>query len=277
VDLRPRTRTIGSRSGKDVAHVLQPHRGRDQRARVHRPEANRSIVPTRPGPLRMPTAITSFNASVRVSIMLGRPASPYHPLAWLDELERARQELGSVRGVDDGVEQQRRQVRSGPRTVDAKRAGELERALRAGCAPRRRRPARTTRRAGRWCPDRGPAPGRPAATQPRTPSATRCHRARPTPRPPRPASGSGCSEETGTAIRSARDRTAPDAYLEPVLTRAATRKTPTAATAAEHGVPVVRRPTHAGSTSTADTVPATRGRAASGRRRGLDGDRPSRR
>ena len=78
------------------------------------PDAYRSIVPARPGDaLRMPTAVTSFNASVRVSMVLGVPARPDvdHSLARLDQLKRLGRELGRVRGVDDGVEGQPWDVR----------------------------------------------------------------------------------------------------------------------------------------------------------------------
>ena len=87
------------------------------------------MVPASPcDAARMPTAVTSLSAIVRVSMRLGRAGDPqiHHALAGLDEIERECGQFGGVRGVDDRVPRQRGQLGPLPDPGEAKRARELE-------------------------------------------------------------------------------------------------------------------------------------------------------
>ena len=113
------------------------------------PVANASIAPASPGDaLRTPTAVTSFSASIRVSMRLGSAgeADVDDSAARLDEFERLRRKRRRVGCVDHGVERQVRQLALTPHVLEPELARERRvtaASARAG-APRRRRRARTS-------------------------------------------------------------------------------------------------------------------------------------
>ncbi len=78
VDLGSKSSAGWSAAGQHDGHVIETDSGGDERPRIDgAPDEYASIVPTRPGEaLRMPTAVTSLRAMVRVSTRLGLPARP---------------------------------------------------------------------------------------------------------------------------------------------------------------------------------------------------------
>ena len=129
------------------------------------------------------------------------------PAGRLDQVERERRAAArGVGRVDDGVEGQVGQRRRRPHAC----ANPSDRAKREGPAvgpsgaPRRRRPGRTARPAGRSCPGPAPAPGRPAdGPRPRTARRALPPGSTSAPAVSSTASGSARSAVAGTASCSA--------------------------------------------------------------------------
>ena len=248
------------------------------------------MVASSPGEAdRTPTAVTSLRASVRVSIRLGSPASPMYTIRPAGSTNSSAR---PGRWAAFEASTTASNGRSGTRVLRPHAARSRDRGrrpressvrpIRCTSAPAARRNIATSSPMVPGPSTSSPVAG-PQRRGPRRPQgvAARLHQGAERRRPPQ--SGRTCNEETGTASCSARapGRSAAYADLLPFLAHVLVAAPAAAAVAAaEHGVAHDPAADPRGVDAVTDRRRRgrpTRGPAASGRRRGPGGGRPSRR